>query len=55
MSSRPPDRREVGQQVEQDPIASPALIVMKAADASKDKTTTPNQLWRTGFTYLGVI
>ena len=36
-------------------IASPAFIVMKAADAFKDKTTAPNQLWQTDFTYLKVI
>ena len=29
-----------------DLIASPAFIVIKAADAFKDKTTAPNQLWR---------
>jgi len=28
---------------------------MKAADEFKDKTTAPNQLWQTGFTYLKVI
>ena len=33
-------------------ITSPAFIVMKAAHAFKDKTTTINQLWQTGFTYL---
>jgi putative transposase len=38
-----------------DLIASPAYIVMKAADAFKDKTTAPNQLWQTDFTYLKVI
>ena len=38
-----------------DPIASPAFIVMKAADEFKDKTTAPNQLWQTDFTYLKVI
>jgi transposase InsO family protein len=36
-------------------IASPAFIVIKAADAFKDKTTAPNQLWQTDFTYLKVI
>ena len=36
-------------------IASPAYIVMKAADEFKDKTTAPNQLWQTDFTYLKVI
>src|SRR4249920_975757 len=38
-----------------DLIASPAFIVMKAADEFKDKTTAPNQLWQTDFTYLKVI
>ena len=38
-----------------DLIASPAFIVMKAADQFKDKTTAPNQLWQTDFTYLKVI
>jgi len=35
-----------------DLIASPAFIVMKAADEFKDKTTAPSQLWQTDFTYL---
>ena len=38
-----------------DLIASPAFIVIKAADKFKDKTTAPNQLWQTDFTYLKVI
>src|SRR5437660_6187404 len=38
-----------------DLIASPASIVVKAADEFKDKTTAPNQLWQTDFTYLKVI
>jgi len=38
-----------------DLIASPAFIVMKAADEFKDKTTATNQLWQTDFTYLKVI
>src|SRR5712671_5667087 len=38
-----------------DLIVSPAFIVMKAADEFKDKTTAPNQLWQTDFTYLKVI
>jgi transposase InsO family protein len=29
--------------------------VIKAADAFKDKTTAPNQLWQTDFTHLKVI
>ena len=38
-----------------DLIASPAFVVVKAADEFKDKTTAPNQLWQTDFTYLKVI
>jgi transposase InsO family protein len=38
-----------------DLITSPAFIVIKAADAFKDKTTAPNQLWQTDFTYLKEI
>src|SRR3954468_11479856 len=38
-----------------DLIGSPAFIVIKAADEFKDKTTEPNQLWQTDFTYLKVI
>ena len=38
-----------------DLITSPAFIVMKAADEFKDKTTAPNQLWQTDFTYLKVM
>ena len=38
-----------------DLIASPAFIVMKAAQEFTDKTTAPNQLWQTDFTYLKVI
>jgi putative transposase len=37
-----------------DLITSPAYIAVKAADAFKDKTTAPNQLWQTDFTYLKV-
>lgn len=39
----------------QDLITSPAFIVIKAADKFHDKTTAPNQLWQTDFTYLKVI
>ncbi len=38
-----------------DLITSPAFIVVKAADEFKNKTTAPNQLWQTDFTYLKVI
>jgi len=35
-------------------VTSPAFIAMKAADEFKDKTTAPNQLWQTDFTYLKI-
>ena len=38
-----------------DLITSPAFIVIKAADEFRNKTTAPNQLWQTDFTYLKVI
>ena len=38
-----------------DLITSPAFVVIKAADEFHDKTTSPNQLWQTDFTYLKVI
>jgi putative transposase len=38
-----------------DLITSPAFIVIKAAEAFKDKTMAPDQLWQTDFTYLEVI
>jgi len=38
-----------------DLITSPAFIVMKAANAFKDKTTAPNQMWQTDFTYFKII
>jgi len=38
-----------------DLMTSPAFVVIKAADEFRDKTTAPNQLWQTDFTYLKVI
>ena len=38
-----------------DPITGPACVVLSAADGFRDRTTRPNQLWQTGFTYLKVI
>jgi RNA-directed DNA polymerase len=35
-------------------ITSPAYVVIKAADEFKDKTTAPNQIWQTDFTYLKI-
>jgi putative transposase len=37
-----------------DLITSPAFVVIKAAEEFKDKTTAPNQMWQTDFTYLKV-
>ena len=36
-------------------ITSPVFVVIKAADEFHDKTTAPNQLWQTNFTYFKVI
>ncbi len=38
-----------------DLITSPAYVVVSATDEFRDKTTRPNQLWQTDFTYLKVI
>ena len=38
-----------------DLITSPAFVVIKAAGEFRDKTTAPNQMWQTDFTYLKVI
>ena len=38
-----------------DLITSPAFVVIKATDEFHDKTTAPNQMWQTDFTYLKVI
>ena len=38
-----------------DLITSPAFVVIKAADEFRDKTTAPNQMWQTDFTYFKVI
>ena len=37
-----------------DLITSPAYVVLSAADEFRDKTSRPNQLWQTDFTYLKV-
>ena len=38
-----------------DLIASPAYVVVKAADEFSNKTTRPNQMWQTDLTYLKVL
>ena len=38
-----------------DLITSPAFIVMKAANTFKDKTTAPNEMWQTDFSYFKII
>ena len=39
----------------EDLIPAPAHVVIRAADEFRDKTTRPNELWQTDFTYLKVI
>ncbi len=38
-----------------DLVTSPAFVVIRAADEFREKTTGPNQLWQTDFTYLKVV
>jgi hypothetical protein len=35
-----------------DLITSPAYVVIKAADQFHTKTTRPNEMWQTDFTYF---
>ena len=39
----------------EDLVTSPAHVVIRAADEVRDKTSRPNELWQTDFTYLNVI
>ena len=39
----------------EDLITAPAHVVIRAADEFRDKTTRPNEMWQTDFTYLKVI
>ena len=39
----------------EDLITAPAHVVIRAAGEFRDKTTRPNELWQTDFTYLKVI
>ena len=39
----------------EDLITAPAHVVIKAADEFRDKTSRPNEMWQTDFTYLKVI
>ena len=36
-------------------ITSPAYVVMSGSNEFKDKTSRPNQMWQTDFTYLKVV
>jgi transposase InsO family protein len=38
-----------------DLIASPAYVVIKAANEFHTKTTRPNEMWQTDFTYFKII
>ena len=38
-----------------DLITSPAFIVMMAASEFTNKTSRPNEMWQTDFTYLKII
>ena len=38
-----------------DLITSPAFVVIKAADEFHNKTTRPNEMWQTDFTYFKII
>ena len=38
-----------------DLITSPAYVVIKAADTFHTKTTRPNEMWQTDFTYFKII
>jgi putative transposase len=38
-----------------DLITSPAYVVIKAAEAFHTKTTRPNEMWQTDFTYFKII
>ncbi len=38
-----------------DLITSPAYVVIKAANEFRDKTTRPNEMWQTDFTYFKII
>jgi len=38
-----------------DLITSPAFVVIKAADQFHTKTTRPNEMWQTDFTYCKII
>jgi len=39
----------------QDPIISPAYMLMQASDTCKQRTTRINQMWQTDFIYLNLI